>query len=98
MADTSTFSLLISHNSSLLSAPNPQFALERITDSEMQGKTVLELGNIIVSRLTGIIRIVQPHSTIQTENQKVHIITQTGSRTQSYLHHNDGFEEFSVLF
>ena len=35
MADTSTFSLLISHNSSLLSAPNPQFALERITDSEM---------------------------------------------------------------
>ena len=51
----------------------------------MQSKTVLELRNIVVSRLTGIIRVMQSYSAVQTEHQKIHIIAQTRSRTQSHL-------------
>lgn len=51
----------------------------------MQRHAVLELGNIIIPRLPGIIRVVKPDTQIQTENKKVQIVTQAKSRAQSNL-------------
>lgn len=46
----------------------------------MQRHAVLELGNIIIPRLPGIIRIMQPDTQVQTKNKKVQIVTQAKSR------------------
>ena len=51
----------------------------------MQRHAVLELGNIIIPRLPGIIRIMQPDTQVQTKNKKVQIVTQAKSRAQSNL-------------
>ena len=51
----------------------------------MQRQAVFELRNIVVSRLSRFVRVVQSHSAIQTENQEIHIITQASAGAQSYL-------------
>ena len=51
----------------------------------MQRHAVLELGNIIIPRLPGIIRIMQPDTQVQTKTKKVQIVTQAKSRAQSNL-------------
>lgn len=40
----------------------------------MQCHTILELRNIVISRLSGIIRVVKPDTQIQTENKEVQVI------------------------
>ncbi len=61
--------------------PKPTVCLERITDSKMQGR-LSRTWERIVSRLLPVSYESCNPSTIQTENQKVHIITLNGSRTQ----------------
>ena len=56
--------------------------LKRIADCKMQGHAVFELGNVVITALAGIIRIVQGNAQIQTKDQEVEIVAQTGTSTQ----------------
>ena len=44
-----------------------------------------ELGNVVVSLLAGVIRIVQRHAPVQAEDKKVQIVAQPDARAQGNL-------------
>lgn len=51
----------------------------------MQCHAILKTGDIVVARLSGVIRIVQSDAQVQTEDQKIHVIAQADACSQSYL-------------
>ena len=59
--------------------------LERVPYSKVDALTVAEALNVIETTLTCVVRNMQPHAPVYSNNEQTHVVAQTNARSYSHL-------------
>ena len=62
----------------------------------MEGKSVAEFGNVVIAALAGFVGGMQCYAHIETDDQEVHVVAQSGAGTQCQLLGQAAQVEFGV--